>query len=103
MNWNRNISFAVKGASVCALALVVGCSETNKAFSKSEMNRFVAAMVSVDCKVSFENAAQVEDLTGFSEEKLRAITDHLKETGAVIERKDTIGIQLIHKDCPNGK
>jgi hypothetical protein len=95
------ISLGVKGLALCGVLLASGCGEvTERDFTNREMDKFVAAMISVDCKVSFENAEVVEDATGFSEEKLMAITDYLKEKQLVVRLKDIDGLELINEGCP---
>ena len=94
------ISNGTRGAMLCAALLVAGCADVERGFSDADMDRFVAAMIKVDCKVSFENAKVVEKATGFSDEKLRAITDYLKEKQLVAERDDTVGLKLINEGCP---
>ncbi|GEM_PF-5578043 len=95
-----NISFGVRGAACCATLLVAGCADVQRGFSDRDMDRFVAAMISVDCKVDFKNHEVVEEATGFSTDKLMAITDHLKEKRLVVETENTNGITLINKGCP---
>lgn len=94
------ISIGARGAVLDTAFLVAGCADAERGFSDTDMDRFVTAMIAVDCKVSFENAKVVEKATGFSEDKLMAITDHLKEKQLVVERDDTVGLKLINKGCP---
>jgi len=96
-----NISLTIRAVAVCGLILSAGCSDVAKrGFTDREMDSFVAAMISVNCKVTVENAALVENATGFSEEKLMAITDFLKEKQLVVSLEDVDGIKLINEGCP---
>ncbi len=94
------ISLGVKGLALCSVLLATGCEADSHGFTNREMDKFVAAMIAVDCKVSFDNAEVVEDATGFSENKLRAIVDYLKEKQLIVEHDDSIGIRLINEGCP---
>ena len=96
-----NISLTIWAVAVCGLLFSAGCSDAGKrGFTDREMDSFVAAMISVECRVHAGNAAKVETATGFSEDKLRAITDYLKEKQLVVEIKDIDGIRLINEGCP---
>ena len=94
------ISLGVKGVVLCGVLLASGCEVQSRGFNNPEMDKFVAAMISVDCKVNADNAEVVEKATGFSEEKLRAIVDHLKEKKLIVELQDIDGIKLINEGCP---
>jgi hypothetical protein len=72
-----NISYGIKGGAVCAAILVAGCADVEHVFSDRDMDRFVTAMISVDCKVDASNHETVEKATGFSTDKLTEITDYL--------------------------
>jgi len=95
-----NIPFGLRGAAVFAALAVAGCADVERGFSDRELDRFVAAMIAVECKVGAENAGVVEKATGFSEEKLGKITGYLREKQLVVRTDDLAGIILINEGCP---
>lgn len=95
-----NISFASKAAALCGLTLVAGCADMERGFSDRDMDRFVAAMIAVDCKVHEQTAPKVEQKTGFSDEKLRAISSYLLEKKRMTKTLQPAGMILINEGCP---
>lgn len=95
-----NISFAVRGLAVCGLTLMAGCVDADRGFSNRDLKRFEAAMIAVDCTVSVENSAVVEQSTGFSEEKLGDITAYLRKKQLISLNEDPAGMTLINEGCP---
>lgn len=90
------ISFAVLG-----MVLFSGSADADvRGFTDPEMDSFVAAMISVDCVANTENAEKVEDATGFSEDKLKAIVAHLENDRLIVEAQDGESIELINEGCP---
>jgi len=67
--------------------------------TQSEIDRFVAVVVSQGCKIDSANAAIVEQQLNYSELKLRNIANMLSEKGQIVPFEVGDGFTLINKDC----
>ncbi len=89
-------AMALSGGLMCAGS--AGAGQTG--YTETDLNSFVAAMIAVDCRVNEQNAAKVEQATGFSEDQLKAIVGHLAEKGEITFGENNDGIRLINEGCP---
>ena len=99
----RFISIAVLGVMI-----LTGCSNADghdvedHSYTGADLDKFAAAMISVGCVVipQTENATKVKDATGFSNNKLASIVEHLMEINVVVYAENFSGIKLISEGCP---
>lgn len=91
-----NISLVVCGLTMFSSALP---AET-VLFTEGEMDGFVAALIAVDCIVDSKTAMLVEDATGFSDDKLGVLVEHLLQDGSVVRSDNGEALKLINEGCP---
>ena len=79
--------------------VLTACDVPYEGFNQRELDSFISAMISEDCVANFHNASVIEKATGFTEDKLRAITDYLKEARQIEEVQGGSGIRLLNEGC----
>jgi len=96
------IPFVLKTVGICTTVFAI-CSSAQAqdvTFSPTDIDSFVGAMIANGCVVTQGTAEIIERRTGFSNDKLEAIVNHLVDENQIVMFDNGDGLKLINEGCP---